>query len=75
MKKPATLVYGSDEEPPLAITVISAVQHVGVIAIFMIYPILVSREAGAPADEIAAILRMAMLALAFAVVVQALLRF
>jgi NCS2 family nucleobase:cation symporter-2 len=72
MKKPANLVYGSDEEPPLAITVISAIQHVGVIAIFMIYPILVSREAGAPADELAAILRMAMLALAFAVVIQAL---
>ena len=72
MKKPANLVYGVDEEPPRAITVISAVQHVGVIAIFMIYPLVVSRAAHAPAEEIVAILRMSMLALAVAVLLQAL---
>lgn len=72
MKKPANLVYGAAEEPPLAITVISAVQHVGVIAIFMIYPLIIAREAHAPAEAIAAILRMAMLALAVAVLLQAL---
>jgi NCS2 family nucleobase:cation symporter-2 len=71
MKKPANLVYGADEEPPIAITVVSAIQHVGVIAIFMIYPLIVAREAGAPPAEIAAILRMGMLALAVAVVLQA----
>jgi hypothetical protein len=32
MKKPANLVYGVEEEPPIAITVISAIQHVGVTA-------------------------------------------
>ncbi|HVZ52431.1 MAG TPA: xanthine permease, partial [Pseudolabrys sp.] len=72
MKKPANLVYGAAEEPPLAITVISAVQHVGVIAIFMIYPLIIAREAHAPAEVIAAILRMAMLALAVAALLQAL---
>jgi len=72
MKKPANLVYGVDEEPPRAITVISAVQHVGVIAIFMIYPLVVSRAAHAPAEEIVAVLRMSMLALAVAVLLQAL---
>jgi xanthine permease XanP len=71
MKKPANLVYGADEEPPIAITVVSAIQHVGVIAIFMIYPLIVAREAGAQPAEIAAILRMGMLALAVAVVLQA----
>jgi len=72
MKKPASLVYGADEKPPTAIIVISAIQHVGVIAIFMIYPLIVARQAGAPASEIAAILRMAMLALAVAAILQAL---
>jgi xanthine permease XanP len=71
MKKPANLVYGADEEPPTAITVVSAIQHVGVIAIFMIYPLIVAREAGAPPAEVAAILRMGMLALAVAVALQA----
>lgn len=36
-RKPATLVYGAEENPPIAITIVSGIQHVGVIAIFMIY--------------------------------------
>ena len=72
MKKPPNLVYGGDETPPAAITVISAVQHVGVMAIFLIYPLIVARAAGAPPDETVAILRLSMLALALAVVLQAL---
>ncbi len=72
MKKPASLVYGSDEKPPVAIIIVSAIQHVGVIAIFMIYPLIIAREAGTPAPEIAAILRAAMLVLAVAVLLQAL---
>jgi NCS2 family nucleobase:cation symporter-2 len=74
MKKPANLVYGVEEKPPIAITVVSAVQHVGVIAIFMIYPLIVAREAAAPPAEIAAILRMGMLALAIGTVLQAIWR-
>lgn len=71
-RKPATLVYGSDEKPPAAITIISAVQHVGVIAIFMIYPLIIARTAGVPANEIGIILRRGMLVLAVAVLLQAL---
>ncbi len=72
MKKPANLVYGREENPPTAIIIISGVQHLGVIAIFMVYPLIIARQAGAPASEIAAILRIAMLALAVAVILQAL---
>ena len=72
MRKPANLVYGVEEAPPHLVTLISAVQHVGVIAIFMIYPLIIGREAGVSADVIAAMLRMGMLALAVAVLLQAL---
>jgi xanthine permease XanP len=72
MKKPASLVYGADEKPPIAIIIVSAIQHVAVIAIFMIYPLIIARQAGAPAAEIAAILRVGALVLAVAVVLQAL---
>ena len=72
MKKPANLVYGAEEKPPVAITVISAFQHVGVIAIFMIYPLIVARAADAPPVEVAAVLRVSMLVLAVAAVLQAL---
>jgi xanthine permease XanP len=70
-RKPAGLVYSSDETPPAAITIISAVQHVAVIAIFMIYPLIIARAAGAGADEIGTILRRAMLVLAVAALLQA----
>ncbi len=72
MKKPAGLVYGAEEKPPLSIIIVSAVQHVAVIAIFMVYPLIIARQAGAPPAEIAAILRVGVLALALAVLLQAL---
>jgi xanthine permease XanP len=72
MSKPANLVYGVEEAPPLLVTLVSAVQHVGVIAIFMVYPLIIARQANVPADQIANILRMGALALAVAVLLQAL---
>ena len=72
MRKPAHLVYGVEEVPPPLVVLITAVQHVGVIAIFMIYPLVIGREAGVSADVLASILRMGMLALAVAVLLQAL---
>ncbi len=72
MRKPANLVYGVEEPPPWMVTFVSAIQHVGVIAIFMVYPLIIGRQAGSPADELSNILRMAMLVLAVAVLLQAL---
>ena len=54
MKKPANLVYAVEETPPHWLTFVSAVQHVGVIAIFMIYPLIIGHEAGASADQLSA---------------------
>jgi NCS2 family nucleobase:cation symporter-2 len=70
--KPANLIYGVEEEPPSSVTWISAIQHVGVIAIFMIYPLIIGRAAGASSDQLGNMLRMGMLALAIAVLLQAL---
>ena len=70
--KPANLVYGVEEEPPSSVIWISAIQHVGVIAIFMIYPLIIGRAAGASNDQLGDMLRMGMLALAIAVLLQAL---
>jgi xanthine permease XanP len=72
MIKPANIAYGVDEVPPRMVTFISAVQHVGVISIFMIYPLIISRAAGIPPEQISNILRMGMLALAVATLLQAL---
>ena len=49
VKKPATLSYGLEELPPAVVTTVGAVQHVGVSAIFMIYPLIIAREVDLPA--------------------------
>ena len=71
MGKPANLVYGVEEEPPSSVIWISAIQHVGVMAIFMIYPLLVGRAAGASNEQLGSMMRMGMLALAIAALLQA----
>jgi len=71
-KKPPTLAYGAEERPPAAVTWISAAQHLGVLAIFLIYPLLVAQQAGLPADQITNMLQLCMIMLAIAVFIQAL---
>ena len=46
MTRPPDLVYGVDERPPLPVTLFNGVQHVGVIAINLLYPLVIFRLAG-----------------------------
>jgi NCS2 family nucleobase:cation symporter-2 len=71
-KKPATLTYGLEEPPPAVVTWISAIQHVGVSSIFMVYPLIIARQAGLPPDQVTNVLQLGFLALAVAVLLQAL---
>lgn len=71
MKKPAAIVYGSDDRPPLPVTVLIGVQHASVNAIFLLFPLLVSREGGLSAPETGDVLSLAMLVMAAATAVQA----
>jgi len=71
MKKPADLIYGVDERPPLLDSVIIAAQHVLVIAVNLIYPLLLARQAGLSVEATAAMLRIGMVALATGVLLQA----
>lgn len=73
-KKPATLAYGLEEVPPAAVTWISAAQHVGVCAIFMVYPLIIADEAHLPARDVTNILQLGFLVVAIATVLQALRR-
>ncbi|HET7882581.1 MAG TPA: solute carrier family 23 protein [Acetobacteraceae bacterium] len=71
-KKPATLSYGLEETPPAVVTAVGAVQHVGVSAIFMIYPLIIAHEVGLPADRLTNLLQLGLLVLAIAALLQAL---
>jgi len=54
MKRPPDIVYGLEEAPPPVVTMLLGVQHVGLIAINLVYPLLVFRVAGTPADAVVA---------------------
>jgi NCS2 family nucleobase:cation symporter-2 len=71
MKKPANLIYGVDERPPLLDSLVVALQHVLIIAVNLIYPLLLARQAGLSGEATAAMLRIGMVALAAGVMMQA----
>ena len=66
------MVHGVDERPPVMLTIVTAIQHVGVIAMFLIYPLVVSNQAKLGAEEVINILQMGMLVLAAAALLQGL---
>lgn len=72
MKKPPDIVHGLEEAPPPVITILSGVQHVGLIAINLIYPLLVFRVAETPTQTVVNLVEGGMLVLAAATLLQAL---
>jgi len=50
MKKPSGIVYGVEESPPAGITVLSGLQHVGLISVILVFPLPVRhrRRGGQP---------------------------
>ncbi len=71
MKKPLDLAYGVEDVPPHAVVWLAALQHVGVLALVMVFPILVTRAAGVAPQTAAHILSMGMLAVGLATIAQA----
>ncbi|MFL6797270.1 MAG: uracil-xanthine permease family protein [Xanthobacteraceae bacterium] len=71
-KKPADLVYGVDDIPPPMITLFVGMQHVSLIRIQLIYPLLVIQMAGLPTSSSVSMLSLAMLALGVAAILQSL---
>ena len=69
-KKPTGLIYGLTEVPPPTVIALNGIQHVGLIAINLVYPVLIFRAAGVPADTIANFLSLGMLVLAAATFLQ-----
>jgi xanthine permease XanP len=69
-KKPSGLIYGLNETPPPAIIALNGMQHVGLVAINLVYPVLIFRAAGVPADSIANFLALGMLVLGIATFLQ-----
>ncbi len=72
MKKPPDIVHGLEEAPPPVVTILSGVQHVALIAINLVYPLLVFRVAETPTQTVVDLVGAGMLVLAAATLLQAL---
>lgn len=70
MKKPANIVYGVDDQPPLAIVILSGLQNIAVMAVYLILPLIICRKAGASIAVTVAVLSFAMLAMGIATLLQ-----
>jgi NCS2 family nucleobase:cation symporter-2 len=72
VKRPVNLVYALDDIPPLHVTTFNAVQHVGLIAINLVYPLLVFHLVSAPLPLIADLLAVGMIVLGAGTLLQVL---
>jgi NCS2 family nucleobase:cation symporter-2 len=72
VKKPPDIVYGLEEAPPAVVTMLCGLQHVGLIATNLVYPLLVFRVAETPAQAVVDLIGAGMLVLAAATLLQAL---
>ena len=68
--KPAHLIYGVEENPPLGATIVLAVQHLVIAVIDLVYPVIVVAEAGGSRSEAAFCVQMSMLAIGFGTILQ-----
>lgn len=64
MKQPRNIVYGVDDVPPRGVLLLSGVQHVGLVAIFLLVPVIAGRQAGLPPEKIIDVLSLSMLVMA-----------
>jgi len=63
VKKPANIIYGLTEAPPPLVTAGNAIQHVGLIAINLVYPLLIFRLANVPVTGVANLIAIGLMVL------------
>ena len=72
VRKPPNIIYGVEEEPPTQVRWFSAIQQAAILLIYLIYPLVVAREAGLRLDQLINMLQLGCIALGAAVLLQAL---
>jgi NCS2 family nucleobase:cation symporter-2 len=70
IRRPANIVYGVQDTPPRAVMILSGLQHVGLVSIFLLVPVIACREAGLPPEKIVDVLSLSMLVMAIGPVLQ-----
>jgi xanthine permease XanP len=70
VKKPLAILYGVEDTPPPGVLIFSGLQHVVQMAIRLLFPLLVAREAGLPPGRVLDVLGVSMLVMAVATLLQ-----
>lgn len=68
MKRPVGLLYSADQVPPPAVLAFSAAQHMAVMAVTLVFPIIIAREAGLTSSQQTDVVSLSMLAIGVATV-------
>ena len=71
-RKPTNLIYGVDDEPPLATTLLLGFQHIFILSIAFIFPVVIVSEIGGSSEDAQTLICMAMLATGLSTALQAL---
>src|SRR5262249_3582094 len=64
VKRPPNLIYWLNDKPPLGVTALSGLQHVGLVSIFLLVPVIACRQAGLAPEKIVDVLSLSMLVMA-----------
>lgn len=70
MRLPNEVVYGPLDRPPLGMVVVTGIQHVALMGIFLVYPVLIAQAAGASPEVATAMVSLTLIALAIGTVMQ-----
>lgn len=71
-RRPANLRYGVADVPPLSVTLTNALQHVAVMSIYLVVPLLMTREAHASSAVANSVLSLSLITMGVATLLQAL---
>jgi xanthine permease XanP len=71
-KKPPSLIYDADDHPSVLVVLSNGVQHVGLISINLVYPLLIFRAVDAPIATVADMLSLGMIVLSLGTLIQVL---
>lgn len=71
-KKPANLIYGVDDKPPLIASALLGLQHVAVMTSGWVLVVVIVTTIGGTQEEVANVLRMSMIASGIATILQSL---
>jgi NCS2 family nucleobase:cation symporter-2 len=71
VKRPLSIVYGLEDTPPAGVMVAGGLQHVVLMAIRLLFPVLVAREAGLSPGRVLDVLGVSMIVMALGTLLQA----